>query len=116
MSEAKGIRHGDLLLVMEIDGQPITLPKGLQASSEKVIMRGSNNNPHSFDNGVFYPHTEGQFGIGYFVSKNTTLYHRTHGCHEVSADKKASKKIPDMVYLCKKQNEDTHDGMKPVLD
>ena len=108
--KGRNYRHGDLALI-GID----KLPEGLKKSSSKVLMTGSGGNDHSFDNGEFYPHQEQPNIIGYFVANNTTLFHAEHG--KVVKGKKLRKaKIQDGNYQLRGQIEDTHSGMKPVID
>jgi len=102
-------RHGDLALV-EIS----ELPKGLSETKTKIIMTGSNNNPHSFDTGKLYLKRINSFVFGYFVAKNTTLFHKEHGIGNKIGFKKA--KIQDGIYELRQQNEDTHQGMRQVVD
>lgn len=102
------IRHGDLGLV-EIK----KLPKDLKPSKTKILMIGNTGNHHSFDNGVFYEKQEGQNIIGYFEAKNTTLFHNDHG--EIKGQTREVK-LEDGIYEVRRQNEETIDGMKPVVD
>ena len=103
-------RHGDLALI-QID----KLPKDLKKSTSKVLMRGSNNNPHTYDNGEFYPKKENDFVFGYFVAKNTKLYHKEHG-KKVKGKNLLEAKIKDTIYQLRSQIEDTNAGMRPVQD
>jgi hypothetical protein len=106
------IRHGDLGLI-GID----TLPTGIAASKSKILMTGSHGNDHAFrGNGVFYPHNEikGMIHIvGYFEAREgTTLTHVDHG-----PKKKGLREVPVKgLYQLRKQTEDTHAGMNPVID
>ena len=106
----KPIRHGDLAL-FPVD----KLPEGLKEAKTKIIMTGSGGNNHSFDNGVFHPVINSGFVVGYLVAEKTTLYHMEHG-KKVSGEKLREANIPDRIYRCEKQREDTHDRMKPVED
>lgn len=103
-------RHGDLSLV-----GIKALPNGLKNSNKKIIMQGSGGNDHSIDNGDLYLITKGQFVIGYLVAENTTLYHIEHGI-KIKGKKLREAKIKDGIYELRKQCEDTHDGMKQVID
>ena len=104
------LRHGDLALV-EIE----TLPKGLAKSETEVIMKGSGNNPHSAKNCTLYLKNDGPFVIGYLVTgEGAYLTHPEHG-----EGKGPLKKAPlesGKVYELRRQVEDTHEGMKPVVD
>lgn len=104
-------RHGDLALI-QID----KLPGGLTASKSKVLMQGSGGNDHSFDQGTFYEKQDGQFVIGYLDAPNgTTLFHPEHG-EIVKGKNLREASIPAGVYECRKQFEETHSGMTPVID
>lgn len=98
------IRQGDILLV-KID----KLPDGLEPSDIKTFLEnGSGGNPHSFEGGVFYPKNEDDFILGYFESKNTKIYHAEHSPNWDS--------IPDGVWQVRRQNEETIEGLKAVVD
>lgn len=103
-------RHGDLELVGIKE-----LPKGLTLSKEKVLLVGSGGNPHSFDKGEFYSKRVDNFIFGYFVAKDTTLFHIEHG-EIIKAKKLREAKIEDGIYELRNQNEDTHEGMRAVID
>jgi len=94
------IRHGDLALV-----KIPKLPKGLVATKTKVLLTGSHNNKHTINSGKVYFKQDG-FVFGYLVAKGTTLNHIEHG----------KVKLPDGIYELRKQQEQTHDGLKPVID
>lgn len=100
-------RHGDLGL-FGVD----TLPDGLTASTAKVLMVGSGGNDHSFGNGTFYP---GGKYLGYLVAKKTKLYHPDHGAI-VGKKPLREAALLDGIYELRRQVEDTHDGMKEVVD
>lgn len=107
----KNIRHGDLALI-GVD----KLPDGLKAADTKVLMTGSHGNDHTFDKGVFYPKVEENFVIGYFVAhKGCKLYHPEHG-ERVKGKTLLETHINEGIYELKRQVEDTHAGMKPVID
>jgi len=102
-------RHGDLALIGI--GK---LPDKLEVSKSNVLMEGKSNT-HTFDNGKFYPKITGQFIIGYLeATSNTHLFHAEHGKEIVGKLKKA--KIQKGFYELRRQVEDTHEGMKPVVD
>ena len=105
------IRHGDMFLE-EIE----KLPEGLIEAKTNVLMMGSHGNPHSFENGKFYPHKKGQFVVGYLeAGENCKLLHPEHGKVKNSAGLMEAD-IPAGIYQIRKQQEDTHQGMKPVID
>ena len=104
-------RHGDLALI-----QVKELPKGLKKEETKILMIGSNNHPHSFDNGEFYLKKENNFVFGYFVAENNTnLYHLEHG-NKIKGENLRKAKIKKGIYQLRNQCEDTNQGMKPVVD
>jgi hypothetical protein len=100
----KVYRHGEIAFV-KID----KLPTGLVQSKTKTIMRGSHGNSHDFDNGKLYLKKIDDYIFGYFVAKDTTLFHPDHG-----KNKKAN--LPNGVYELRKQNEFTPAGLVPVTD
>ena len=110
MIKMYNVRHGDLALI-GIE----KLPEGLKKSESKILMTGSGGNDHSFNRGEFYPHQEQPNIIGYLVAENTTLFHKEHGKVVKGKDLREAK-IQDGIYQLKNQIEDTHAGMKPVID
>ena len=109
MKKVMNYRHGDLALI-----GIKTLPKGLHKSDSRVLMVGSGGHAHSFDKGEFSPANNGVV-IGYLVTNNTTLYHPEHGT-VIKGNNLREAPIADGVYELRRQFEDTHDGMKPVVD
>lgn len=104
-------RHGDLALI-EIK----ELPKGLKETKTKTLMMGSNNNPHIFDKGKVYFNNVDNFIFGYFIAENNTfLYHKDHG-KKIKGQELRKAKIKKGIYELRKQNEDTNEGMNPVVD
>jgi len=104
-------RHGDLGLV-----GVKSLPKGLKESKTEEIMRGSNNNSHSFSGGKLYLKQKGDFVIGYLkAGKGCKLYHIEHGKVEKGKTLREVK-IKEGVYELRRQCEDTNEGMKQVVD
>ena len=106
------IRHGDMGLVKV---RKKDFPAKIKKSCAKVLMQGSGGNDHAFDAGTFYPHERGDFIIGYFHAKNTTLFHPDHG-EKVKGKTLLEMKLKDGYYEVRKQNEETHSGMRPVVD
>jgi hypothetical protein len=103
-------RHGDLALI-KIN----QLPEGLQISNNKTLLIGSHNNAHSYNVGEFYPIDE-EIILGYFVAiKGTELYHKDHGV-KINNKKLRIANIEPDIYELRKQQENTHEGMKPVID
>ena len=101
--------HGDMVL-MEIG----KLPDGLTESASKILLEGKSNQHCHRGNGKWFPRATGQFIIGYFVARKTTLTHAEHG--EKSDGQLKAAKIADGIYEVRRQNELTHEGMKPVVD
>lgn len=103
-------RHGEVGFV------PIKkLPENLKESKTNVIMKGSHNNDHTFTNGKLYLKHIDQFVFGYFIAdKNCILLHVEHG--KDTGGKLREAKLPKGIYELRKQQEDTNEGMKPVID
>lgn len=101
-------RHGEICFEV-ID----TLPKDLEKSKNKEFLKGSHGNSHSFDNGELYLKTEDEFTFGYFVAKNTTLYHTEHGDGK---EKLKKAKLPNGTYRLRRANEYVNDELKQVID
>ncbi len=105
--KTKAYRHGDIAFVAIAE-----IPKDAKVKKTNVIIElGSGGNPHTFKGGKLYEGS-GEFVIGYFEAKNTTLFHKEHG--EGKGLKEA--KLPDGFYEIRKQVENTHAGMRPVID
>jgi len=106
----QAMRHGDLALV------PLKkLPEGLTEEKAKTIMTGSNDNPHTFDNGKLYFKDADEFVFGYLAAKNTTLCHKEHG-KKVKGKLLRVAKIPDGIYELRKQCEFVNEEIMPVKD
>jgi hypothetical protein len=110
MKKTQAYRHGEIGFI-KID----SLPENLTKSDSKVIMQGSHGNSHSFDNGEIFFKNVDQYIFGYFVAKNTTLYHNDHG-KEVVKGKPRTAKLPNGIYELRKQNEVINNELKPVID
>lgn len=104
----KAIRHGEICF-LKIE----ELPKGLEISKQKEIVKGSHSNSHSYDNGELYLKNVDQYIFGYFVAKDTTLFHPDHGTGKGNI-KKAS--LQDGIYQLRKQQEFINSELKPVVD
>jgi fructoselysine-6-P-deglycase FrlB-like protein len=101
-------RHGDLALI-----SVKKLPKNLKETKTKVLMTGSGGNDHAITQGKVYLKNEGDFVFGYLVAKDTVLLHPEHG--KGKGILKIAK-IGDGIYELRKQNEDTNEGLKEVID
>jgi hypothetical protein len=104
----RNIRHGDLCLC-SVDA----LPEGLKASDTNVLMTGSGGNDHVFGKGTFYPHVDGQI-VGYLVAEGTKLLHPDHGKKGKGTLRKVN--IANGIYEARRQNEETHEALRPVVD
>ena len=76
-------------------------------------MTGSNNNPHSIDNGIVYFKKVDDFVFGYLAAKDTKLQHKEHG--KGKGEIKIAK-INDGIYELRRQVEFTPVGLIPVKD
>ncbi len=104
------IRHGDLALV-KVD----KLPTGLTKAKTNVLMTGSHNNDHSVTNCDVYFKNEDRFVFGYLkANKGAELLHIDHGKGKKNQIKKAP--LPVGVYQMRKQHEETHQGLTPIID
>lgn len=101
----KAFRHGEILFKL-ID----KLPKGLKETKSNVFATGSHGNSHTFDNGKLYLKQDGDYIFGYFVAKDTNLFHPEHSA------KIGDAKLPDGIYELRKQNEHTPEGLVQVFD
>lgn len=106
----KGLyRHGEVGFVKIVE-----LPGDLIQSGIKVIMKGSHGNDHTFDNGKLYLLENNKnsfvnsFVFGYFVAKNTKLFHPEHSPQGIV--------LPNGAYQLVKQQEFTPEGLLPVVD
>lgn len=108
----KNYRHGDVALI-----GVKTLPKELKAVDTKVLVKdGSGGNSHTFTGGKFYPNVSGAFVVGYLVAEDgAKLYHPEHG-EIVAGSTQREMNIETGVYEVRRQIEDTHEGMKQVVD
>ena len=104
-----GIRHGDLALV-----KIGKLPDGLKPADTQTLMQGSRGNNHDVKNGTVYLKDIDQFVFGYLVAgEGCQLLHTDHGTGK-GAIKTA--KLPAGIYELRRQFEQTHDAIKPVID
>lgn len=101
-------RHGEIAFV-KID----KLPTNLTETKQKEFLKGSHGNPHTFDNGSLYLKNVDSNVFGYFVAKNTTLFHKEHG---EGNDKPREAKLPNGTYELRRQVEFINDEMKQVID
>jgi hypothetical protein len=112
-------RHGDLGL-FGVNELPAKLA-GLKKSTSKILMTGSGGHDHTFAHGEFYLKIDNAriingTVIGYLVANNRTrLFHPEHGKVVKGKDLREAK-IAGGIYELRRQQEDTHDGMRPVED
>ena len=104
-------RHGDICLE-----QVESIPDNAKRSDSKVILaEGSGGNPHGITDGELF-FVENEFPvIGYLKAESTKLTHAEHG-EEVLPDGLKAAAIEDGIYKITRQQEETHEGMKPVVD
>ncbi len=95
-------RQGDIALVGVGE-----MPKGLEVGPNVLLQEGSGGNPHNFQGGKFYPKVEDNV-LGYLVAEDTKLFHVEHS--------PKGDVIENGIYKVVRQNEDTHEGLKPVVD
>ena len=107
--ETKAYRHGEIAFEV-ID----SLPKGLEKSKSKEFLKGSHGHPHLYDKGDFYPKVEDEYIFGYFVAKNTRLFHIEHGDKKVGAMKEA--KLPNGIYRLRRGVEQFADELRQIID
>ena len=102
----QGYRHGEIVF------EKISkLPEDLELSNSKEFLIGSHGHPHIYDNGKLYFKKEDDFIFGYFVAKNTTLYHAEHG-----EGKNKEAKLPNGNYRLRRAVEFINNEMKVVVD
>lgn len=99
----QGYRHGEIVFEL-ID----KLPEGLELSKSKSFLIGSHGNSHTYDNGKLYLKNEGIYIFGYFVSKNTKLYHTEHS--------PKGAKIEDGIYRLRRAVEFINGELRIVID
>lgn len=105
--KTKAYRHGEIAFC------PIKrLPGGLKQEISKIIVQGSHGNSHKYDNGKLYLKNVNSYIFGYFIAKNTTLFHPDHG----EGEKIKEVKLPDGIYEIRKQQEFINSELKPVID
>lgn len=109
MNKTQCYRHGEICFEL-ID----QLPEGLERSAQKEFLVGSHGHPHSFNNGEMYPKVEDAYIFGYFVAKDTTLFHVEHGEKKVGGSKTV--KLPDGIYRLRRQVEEVADELKQIID
>ena len=100
---AKVFRHGDLLLV-----KIAKLPTKLKQTTTKVILSGSHGHEHTFDNGKLYLSKVNEYTFGYFVAKDTKLFHSEHSKNGIA--------IPNGFYELRKPLEFINENLRPVID
>src|SRR3990167_3511360 len=110
MKNIQAYRHGDLAFV------PVnSIPKWLEKATTEVMMTGSGGNDHIARNGDIYFTDVDDFTFGYLrVKEDTKIYHKEHGDRKVNGLMEAKLHVGS--YKLVKQHEDTHEGMKPVVD
>ena len=108
----KNYRHGEICLIGIKE-----MPKGLTETKSNVLMVGSHGHDHSFKKGKLYLKDVGTFIVGYFEAvKGTKLYHPEHGGCKVLKNGLKEASVDPGFYEIRKQQENTHTGMQPVVD
>ncbi len=116
------MRHGGMALI-----EIAKLPEGLTKSESNILMTGSHGNNHTFVNGDFYSKQVDTFVFGYLVAgKDCELHHPKHGQRNpdgtfiiriIDGEEVKATLIPEgRIFKLKKQQEQTHEGMKSVID
>ena len=108
MKKTKCYRHGEI--VFETINK---LPGEMQQTKATEFLKGSHGNPHTFNNGKLYLKKENNFVFGYFVAKDTMLFHVEHG---KGNDKLKKAKLPNGIYRLRRQNEIVNDELRQVED
>ena len=104
MIKIYAVRQGDLAYI-KID----KLPKELKETKTNIVLQnGSGGNSHSFKGGKFYKKEDGQFIIGYLKANKTKIYHTEHS--------PKGDILKDGFYEIRRQNEETINGLKQVID
>ena len=111
MKKLLNIRHGDLALIgVE------KLPDGLKSSGTTVLMTGSGGNDHVVKDGTVYPVDGQPFVIGYLVAnEGAVLLHPDHGV-KINGSKLRHVGLDAGIYELRRQNEERHTGLMPVVD
>jgi hypothetical protein len=108
----KNYRHGDLALI-GIEKLPSDIE---DETASNVIMKGSHQNEHTATDAKIYLKDTDGFVFGYMVAgKDCLLHHVEHGV-KIKGKQMKDAYIEPGVYELRKQHEDTHDGMKQVID
>jgi len=102
-------RHGEI--AFEVIKE---LPAGLIKEDSKEFLKGSHGHDHTFDKGELYYKEEDENIFGYFVAKNTKLYHEEHGDKKVGKLKEA--KLPNGIYRLRRSVEVVNDQLKQIID
>ena len=104
----KAYRHGEICF-LKVD----KIPDNLEEATQKEMLKGSHGNPHTFDKGKLFLTEESENVFGYFIGKDTTLFHETHG---KGKGKLKKAKLPDGNYQLRRQVEIINKEMQPVID
>lgn len=106
----KNYRHGDICLL----GVEKANLEGL--NPQKKIHGGSHGHPHSIVGGEFFPKRSGENILGFLVvAEGGYLTHKEHG-EVVEGESLKRAYIEPGTYEVRVQVEDTHEGMREVVD
>jgi len=110
MKKTKIYRHGEIGLTLIEE-----LPKNLELSGSKTIVKGSHGHSHDISQGELYFKNVNEYVFGYLVAKDTKLLHLEHGT-KINGQKMREAILPDGVYELRKQQEVVNNELKPVID
>lgn len=108
-SKLLNFRHGDVALIGVTE-----LPEELGTKSTDNILYAGKTSAHRISGGVFYKMSADVNVIGYLVAGDKcVLLHSDHGDGDRG---KKTAMILKGVYEVRRQVENTHEGMMPVVD
>lgn len=112
----QAIRQGDLTYIPDQENYSVKIPDGLKKADTDVIIKGSGGHDHKVVDGEIYFQSSGQFTIGYLkANKKTKLLHAEHG-NIVKGKALKEANLKEGIYEIRRQVEETHEGLRPVLD
>ena len=115
-TEIKVYRQGDLCLIPNQRNFKVEIPKNLKKAETNIIMQGSGGHPHKVEDCEIYFKNIDTFIFGYLkANKNAKVLHIEHGVYTKGKQLKEGV-IPEGIYQMRHQIEDTHEGMKVVVD
>lgn len=116
VKKIKIYRQGDLGYIPNQKNYSVEIPKNLKKADTDVIIKGSGGHDHKVINCEIYFKQSDQFMIGYLkANKEAKLLHAEHG-NIVKGRALKEANLPEMVYEIRRQVEETHEGLRPVID